>query len=239
MANLFTFVLLLCGALSLVVFIIDDDFWVNLYTGFIFWGVALFNAALEFWQAYSSAKTLEGFLSLVPANCLVRRGNQLMEVPAAEIVVGDVVLVKTGNKIPADLRVLWSDNLRVDNSSITGESEPQERLSDVCENDFMESKNLLLSGTNVISGDAVTIVIRTGPRSVIGRLADFAVKEPPRQSMLEKETTVFYRRLVSVSFLFAMLALILGFSMGMWVAYVIDATTSILFPFCLKACQLR
>lgn len=231
MANLFSFVLLICGTLSIVVFIIEPSYWINLYTGLLFWGVAFFNAALEFWQAYSSAKTLEGFLSLVPASTLVMRGGKLQEISAAEVVTGDLIMVKAGNKVPADARILWSDNVRVDNSSLTGESEPQERDAAVSEADIVDAGNLLFSGTIVISGEALGLVVRVGAQTVIGRLAQYAITAPERVSQLEREMTIVFRRLVACAFFFGILAMIIGFSVGIGVADVLDTSIGIFISF--------
>lgn len=220
MANLFTVVLLLCGILSITVFIIDTSYWINLYTGLLFWFVAFFNAALEFWQVYSSAKTLEGFLSLVPSSVLVIRNGQIVEIPATEVVVGDLFMVKTGNKVPADGRLVYADNVRVDNSSLTGESEPQERNTDPSEDDILESKNMVFSGTVMISGEAIVLTVKVGSQTVIGRLAAFAVNAPKRISRLEQEMTIIFRRLVVCGFAFGILALVLALSLG---SYVTDA----------------
>lgn len=231
MANLFSLVLFICGTLSLAVFIIDTSYWINLYTGLIFWAVAFFNAALEFWQVYSSAKTLEGFLGLVPADALVLRDGQLLKVPASEVVVGDLIHLKTGNKIPSDGRVLWSEHLRVDNSSLTGESEPQERDALVDDCDALEARNLVFSGTIVIAGEAVALVVRVGSETVIGRLAKYAVTAPPRVSALEHEMTIVFRRLVACALCFGILALTLGFSLGLPLTDTINAAIGIFVSF--------
>ena len=192
MANLFSFILLICGALSIAVFIINTSYWINLYTGLLFWGVALFNAALEFWQAYSSAKTLEGFRSLVPVNCLVLRNGSIEEIPVSQIVIGDLMMLRTGNKVPADGRLISAENVRVDNSSLTGESVPQERNASVSTGEVMKAKNMLFSGTIMISGDAIALAVRIGPHTAIGRLAAFVVSAPKRVSRLEREMTIFF-----------------------------------------------
>lgn len=231
MANLFSLVLFICGLLSIVIFILDTDYWINLYTGFIFWAVALFNAALEFWQVYSSAKTLEGFLSLVPSNVLVIRNGQMTEIPAIDVVVGDLITLKTGNRVPADARIIWSDNVRVDNSSLTGESEPQERDSKVAKGDPLEARNLLFSGTSMISGEAMGIVVRVGSATVIGRLAQYAVMAPKRTSQLEHEMTIVIHRLVLVAFVLGVLALVLALSLGLFVNDSLEAAVGIFVSF--------
>lgn len=231
MANLFTAVLFLSGVLSIVAFIINPSYWINLYTGLLFWAVALFNAALEFWQSYSSAKTLEGFLGLVPSTCLAVRDGHMCQMAPVSLVVGDIVILRTGNKIPADVRIIWSDNARVDNSSLTGESEPQERSAAPCQALTLEATNLLFSGTILISGEVTAVVIRIGMHTVIGRLAEYAVTAPKRTSPLEAEMIAVIRRLVLAAFFFAITALTLGFSLGLYIDDIFDATIGIFVAF--------
>lgn len=231
MANLFSLVLFVCGLLSIVVFLIDTSYWVSLYTGLLFWAVAMFNAALEFWQVYSSAKTLEGFLSLVPSSALVMRDGQLIKISAPDIVIGDLLILRSGNKVPADVRILWGENVRVDNSSLTGESEPQERNSQVSDGESLEANNLLFGGTILISGDVVALVVRVGPHTVIGRLAQYAITAPKRVSMLETEMAVFFRRLVTIAFSVGIFALILAFSLGLDVQGSLDTAIGIFISF--------
>lgn len=209
----------------------DPSYWVNLYTGIIFWAVAFFNAALEFWQVYSSAKTLEGFLGLIPTTVLVIRDGRMAQIPAVELVVGDLISLKTGDKVPADARIIWSDNVRVDNSSLTGESEPQERDAKKSTSDPLEASNLLISGTSLVSGDSLSVVIRIGSATVIGRLARYAVTAPKRTSQLEHEMTIFIRRLVVVAFSLGAIVLALALSLGLDAADSLEATVGIFVSF--------
>lgn len=94
-----------------------------------------------------------------------------MIVKVENIVVGDIVLLNAGDKIPADLRIFESEKLYVDNSSLTGESKPQLRTTFFTHLDPLESKNLAFLGTLVIEGSGTGVVIRTGDRSFMGRIA--------------------------------------------------------------------
>lgn len=229
--NLFSAVLFICGGLSIIVFIIDTTLWVNLYTGLIFWAVALFNAALEFWQQYNGEKLLESLQVLVPAAALARRNDALVNVQVKELVAGDIVYLKPGNKVPADLRILWSDNLRVDNSSITGESEPQPRSCNNTKQSFMDAECLVFAGTIIVTGEAVCLVTNVGPNSVMGKLAISIITESRKISDLEQEMTVFFRRLVLVAVLTALTGLIVGFSQGLDVTHVLDLFVGIAVSF--------
>lgn len=99
----------------------------NEYIGGILIGVAFLNAGIEYYQVAKSESILASFLALIPPACTVMRDGQLSTIPAQDLVAGDVVLVRMGDKTPADLYLYAAGSLKVDNSSLTGESEPQER----------------------------------------------------------------------------------------------------------------
>ena len=90
------------------------------------------------------------------------------------MVVGDLVEIKGGDRIPADIRIIVAHGCKVDNSSLTGESEPQTRLPELTNENPLETKNLAFFSTNCVEGTAQGIVIGTGDRTIIGRIANLA-----------------------------------------------------------------
>jgi sodium/potassium-transporting ATPase subunit alpha len=105
---------------------VQDNF-PNTYLGGILIAVAFLNAFIEFYQLQKSEAILASFLAMIPPACRVVRSGTLQTVPAADLVRGDVVLVRMGDKTPADMVIYAATDLKVDNSSLTGESEPVER----------------------------------------------------------------------------------------------------------------
>ena len=91
-----------------------------------------------------------GFIYLQYA--VVHRGNQTLTIRAEELVIGDVVDVKFGDRIPADIRIVESRGFKVDNSSLTGESEPQSRSCDYTNANPLETRNLAFFSTNAVEG---------------------------------------------------------------------------------------
>ena len=109
---------------------------------------------------------------MIPADSLVLRGGQQKRIPAAELVVGDIIYVSLGNKCPADFRLLQcSGDLKFDRSVLTGESEPIAATTEKTDPNFMESRNIGMQGTHVVSGNGVGLVIQTGDNTVFGRIA--------------------------------------------------------------------
>lgn len=96
---------------------------------------------------------MESFKNLVPQSALVIRDGQKQTVKAEEVCRGDIVEVKFGDRIPADIRVIEARQFKVDNSSLTGESEPQSRSPEFTHDNPLETKNLAFFSTNAVEGN--------------------------------------------------------------------------------------
>ena len=134
----------------------------------------VFKLGKKYMQEAKSAAIMDSFKNLVPQQALVVRNGEKVSVSARELVLGDIVEVKGGDRIPADLRIISASSMKVDNSSLTGESEPQPRDAEDSETEVLESKNLAFFSTNCIEGSARGIVIRCGDNTVMGRIAALA-----------------------------------------------------------------
>jgi sodium/potassium-transporting ATPase subunit alpha len=122
-----------------------------------------------------------------------------------QIVVGDIVLLKAGDKVPADLRIIEADKLYVDNSSLTGESQRQLRTTECTNPDPTETSNLAFLGTLVVEGSGAGVVIRTGDASFMGRIANLTSEVDYWQTPLSREIAHFIHA-ISIA------ALIIGFT---------------------------
>lgn len=120
---------------------------------------------------------------MAPQHCKVHRDGKVFGINATDLVVGDIVEVKAGDKIPADLLIIYSNELKVDNCSLTGEVEPQSRSTECTDENPFESHNLAFFGTLATEGEAVGMVVRTGDKTVMGTIAGLAssteLKETP------------------------------------------------------------
>jgi sodium/potassium-transporting ATPase subunit alpha len=151
--NLFNIMLLMAGGGTYVLFIMDPiNNFQNSYIGAILIVISFLNAFIEFYQLQKSAAVLESFLNMIPSKCTVIRHGLSRQIPAAELVPGDVVFLKTGDKVPADAFMFNVAELKVDNSSLTGESDPQERMIENNQKNPLEAYNLCFNGTLVVSG---------------------------------------------------------------------------------------
>ncbi|KAJ3202682.1 hypothetical protein HDU82_007181 [Entophlyctis luteolus] len=171
----------------------------NTYLGAILLFVAFANATIEFLQMQKAAAILESFLNLIPSQCYVIRDGKTQQIGAKDLVLGDVVVVRSGDKVPADLLIFAATELKVDNSSLTGESDPQERGKRNTFENPLEATNLAFNSTLAVVGNGYGIVVRTGDNTVIGKIASLAAGEERRESPLSTEIENFVKLIAGIA----------------------------------------
>ncbi|KAG0148852.1 hypothetical protein CROQUDRAFT_40800 [Cronartium quercuum f. sp. fusiforme G11] len=213
--SLFNILLILAGILEYVLLAIDfENNKANEYLGAILIGVAFLNAFIEWFQGQKADAILASFLSMMPPSCKVVRGGEISSIPAQELVKGDIVFIKMGDKVPADLILFAATEVKVDNSSLTGESEPQERQ--LCpEGDpvrAVEARNILFNSTLLVSGEGFGIVVRTGDHTFIGQIAGLTGGEGDNKSPLAMEIDDFVKIISCIAIFTAILFFAVGIS---------------------------
>ncbi len=141
--------------------------------------IVIINAVLGFVQEYRAEKSLEEIQKLTTPSAQVLRGGKRFKIAAAELVPGDIVYLESGSRIPADVRILESFSLEVDESSLTGESVPVMKQADSIDDyqvPLAEQSNLAFMGTIVTRGRAGAIVISTGMNTIMGQIVSI-IKE--------------------------------------------------------------
>ncbi|EGD76333.1 ATPase [Salpingoeca rosetta] len=146
----------------------------NLYLGIVLAVVVFVTGCFSYMQERRAADVMKSFIKLQPQKSRVHRNGKLEVLNAEELVRGDVVEVKAGDRIPADLRIIDEHGLKVDNSSLTGEAEPQSRSAECTSDTPLETKNIAFFSTNAVEGAGTGIVIRCGDNTVLGRIAGLA-----------------------------------------------------------------
>jgi len=217
--NPLTLLLILAGVLSLILYAIDTTVIINLYLGAVLIVVMLLNALIDFVQLQKSAAILNSLNTLVPQSAIVIREGKQQCIPCENIVKGDLVYVKLGDKVPADARVVYASDFKVDNSSLTGESDPQLRTSDphvgkdkaVRE---VEATNLAFGGTAVLSGEAYAIVIRCGNDTLLGKIAGLTSGDKKRKSPLTQDIDHLVKFITIISGIMAAVFFISGMSIS-------------------------
>lgn len=153
-------------------------------------GVVVINAIIGFIQEGKAEKALEGIRQMLSLNARVKRAGDTESVDAKTLVPGDIVLLESGDKIPADMRLVRVRNLKVEESPLTGESVPVEKRTDALDGNIPlgDRFNMAFSGTMVTSGRATGVVVATGSNTELGKINEMmnavqSLKTPLLQQM--------------------------------------------------------
>ncbi|KAK3385719.1 E1-E2 ATPase-domain-containing protein [Podospora didyma] len=187
---------------------------------------------------------------MIPAKCMCLRDGKLAQMEAASLVPGDVVFIRMGDKTPADVLVFSASDCKVDNSSLTGESEPQDRTAENDMENPLEASNLMFNSTLVVSGEAYGIVIRTGDGTVLGQIAHLTAGEEKSKSPLTVEIGNFVKIIATIAIITALIffgisfpvnnnnaSLAINFAISVFVAWVpegLPATVTMLLTIAAK-----
>src|SRR3989344_1775547 len=141
---------------------------------YVILSILVFNAFVGTIQEGKAQNTLNALKNFVETRATVLRNGKEFVVPDYEIVPGDVIDLEEGEKVPADARILLSQNLKADEASLTGESEPVHKIADTLQVDMVsvsDRKNMLFKGTHIVAGNGKAVVVGTGSATVIGLIA--------------------------------------------------------------------
>ncbi len=171
--------------------------WVD--SGVIF-GVVLVNALVGFLQEAKAVKAIEALSRSMVTQAVVLRSGQRVVLSAHDLVPGDVVILQAGDKVPADLRLVQSRDLRVDESTLTGESLPVDKTTDPldAQTPLADRSNMSYATTLVTAGQAVGVVIATGDGTEVGRISDLITKVQDHQTPLTRKIAQFSKYLLVV-----------------------------------------
>ncbi|KAI1840401.1 hypothetical protein JX266_013409 [Neoarthrinium moseri] len=168
--------------------------------------VIMLQASFNAFQDWSTSRTMKSIVDLLPSETRVFRDGKLISLPATELVAGDIVELSMGCKVPADLRLLQhSGDIRFDRSMLTGEPDEIEGAINGTDSNFLESRNIALMGTLVVNGSGRGIVVLTGSRSVMGRIAQGMADAKDVPTLIQKEIWRFVRIIVVLTIVLALL----------------------------------
>ncbi|KAJ3212486.1 hypothetical protein HDU67_003777 [Dinochytrium kinnereticum] len=210
LCNLFNVLLMAGGGAYIAMHIWDPvENFSSGYIGGTLICVAVINASIEFYEVSKIASIIQSFSAMIPHKTLCIRSGATGSIPASDLVTGDIVYLKLGDKIAADAVVFAATDLRVDNSSLTGEPETVDRIpllsgapGDV---EALSAKNIVFSGTTVVNGEGYAVVIRTGVNTVLGKISNLSRAEKKKRSPLSSEIRRFCK---TISFLATATAII-------------------------------
>lgn len=180
----------------------------------VIFGVVLVNAIVGFMQESRAERALEALMLMIKTEATVLREGEKHQIDSSEVVPGDIVFVQSGDKVPADLRLISIRELQVDESALTGESVPvvKEELMLPAETVLADRRNLAYSGTFVTYGQGVGVAVGTGAETEIGRIHQLIESAANIATPLTKKIAHFSQILTVVILGLAAVT----FSIGMW-----------------------
>jgi magnesium-transporting ATPase (P-type) len=183
--NVLVYVLLAAGFTKLML-----NLWVD---AAIIFGVVVLNGLLGFIQEGKAEKALDSIRNMLSAEARTVRGGETRMLPAEQLVPGDVVILESGDKIPADLRLIDAKNVRTEEAALTGESIPADKGTDVVSANATvgDRENMAFSGTMVVSGRATGVVVATGSETELGRINQLLASVSSLETPLLRQIKTF------------------------------------------------
>ena len=184
--------------------------------GIVVLGVVVVNTLIGFIQEYRAGKAIEALALMVPETTTVLRDGTRQTVSASELVPGDVVALASGDKVPADMRLIAVRNLQVEEAALTGESVPVEKAVGVLEADTVlaERRNMVYGGTLVTYGTATAVVVATGNSTELGRISSMLRETTDLETPLTRSMAVFGRYLTMAILAVAVALKVIGMIRG-------------------------
>ena len=153
-------------------------------------GIVIFNALMGVIQEAKAEKSIEALKQMTPQITKVIRNGKTTEIDAEDLVKGDIVILETGNFIPADCRIIESHNLKIEESSLTGEAEPSLKEANIiCKKDIPlgDMKNMAFMASTVVNGTGKAIVTETGMETKVGQIANMIIEDEAPETPLQKK----------------------------------------------------
>jgi len=215
--DVFVIILVVAGAVSLATG--------DVRGGSILFAIVLIDACLGYVQENKAERIMESLRRLIESPAKVYRDGELTEVPLAKLVPGDVLYIEEGDKVPADMRILESLNLRTNDFSLTGESMPQDKHNRALTGNptLADRDNMAYLGTTVAAGNGKGLVVATGMATEVGKIAGLAQMEQEEKSPLQLEIQYIANRItvlaIGISIVLFAVGTWQGFGLGVALVY--------------------
>ena len=209
-----TIILIIAAVLSLVMSILEWEGPQSLIEPLVIIVIIIMNVILAVTQERSAENALDALSSLASPICRVIRGGNVQELNPEELVPGDIILLKTGDLVPADARLIRSESLAVDESSLTGESVPAEKDASAVfdgEVPLGDRANCVFSGCLVTAGNASAVVTGTGMDTEIGKIARFLTETKQQKTTLQVRLDKVGKVISGLAIMSAIIMFVVGF----------------------------
>lgn len=186
--NIMIIILLISAVVSCTMAFLHNDY-ENLFEALLIFAIVIINSIVGVIQEQKAENALNALAKRTLPVALVTREKSTYKISIEDIVVGDIISLKAGDYIPADIRIISCNNFKCDESSLTGESQPVEKSSKTIlkrNPPISEQENMCFSGTTVAEGTATGIVVATGKTTEIGKIAKFLNTSKKEKTPLEK-----------------------------------------------------
>ncbi len=184
-------------AITLIVASLFSLYFREYFDGALILFLVFLNALLSARQKREAFEALSSLKKLSNPICKIIRASQTHLISSDQLVTGDIVFLEAGNVVPADLRIIKASSLKVDESSLTGESLASNKNESVIDESksLGDQKNILFMGTQVVNGNSIAVVIRTGLQTEMGKIANLLENEKQPQTPLQEKLERFGKRL--------------------------------------------
>ncbi|MGV2828360.1 cation-transporting P-type ATPase [Myxosarcina sp. GI1(2024)] len=215
------YILLLAGAIKAIL-----GSWTN---AAVIWGVTVINAIIGYVQEAQAEGAIASLAKTVTTEVNVLREGQTLRIPSQDLVPGDIVLLASGDKVPADLRLLKIRNLQVDESALTGESVPVTKSTQLISPDtpLAERTNMAYAGSFVTFGQGKGIVVATANDTEVGKISQAMENRVSLSTPLTRKFAKFSRTLLYAVLTLATLTLAVGLGQGESWLYMFEATVAL------------
>ncbi|HBE84378.1 MAG TPA: magnesium-transporting ATPase, partial [Lachnoclostridium sp.] len=224
-----TIILLLAALLSLGMALKDGHGFIE---PVVIVSIVVLNLILAITQERGAEKALEALSSLNSPNCIVIRGGVQKEMDTSELVPGDIIKLQLGSIVPADARLITSTNLQVDESALTGESEPSEKDADILLQGSVplgDQLNMVFSSCHVTSGHGLAMVTATGMQTEMGKIAGYLNNSQKIRTPLQRRLEKIAKSISIVAIAAAVLLFSIGILQGesVWSMIMLAATLAV------------
>ncbi len=152
--------------------------------------IVILNAIMGLVQEAKAEKSIESLKKMTPQISKVLRSSKVQEVDANELVPGDIIILEAGNYVPADCRLIESFNLKIEESSLTGETEPVEKITNKLKQSNVpigDMKNMAFMATVVVNGHAKAVVTETGMNTKVGKIANMIIEDEAPETPIQRK----------------------------------------------------
>lgn len=180
--------------------------------------IILINTGISFWQEYKANKSMEALQQMAAPSAEVRREGRWVDIPAIELVPGDIVKIKTGDILAADMRLLETHNLSIDEAALTGESEPVQKANTVLEDENIslgDRTNMGFMTTQVTGGNGIGVVTSIGMQTEVGHIAEMLDSTEETRSPMQVRMDTLAKILLIAGLSVVAVICLIGYRYGM------------------------